>query len=365
MAETSDDKEPGETNAAWLIRRLKVILSQCDLPEPPMVDAAGIDDELAFLDNDTVIPTCVPKTAMWLATALQREIVNAELPVVAEEVLANPTRRDTGWASNVLRMCGRERQAVGAAGLAIAEVSVGWTPTQAQAMQTEAATTTPSAAQAPAVVDRALLSTQLAGCPVPGEKLIDERGEPLFSQTLTKAVAVAVAATTTVEALPKTLSPVFGAARTVTLGGYRAVNITGAIPKRTMMVGALVAAVGGVLALQGSTLFGLTGVITLVIGLYLLALGIWGLRWRVLPILLGITVAGLIIWLCTPSGRHTIFGKDNQHAGWLTHTVEPWLRNSWWAILAVLVGFVVLSATWAFVTEFMHRRRVNKTHAAT
>src|SRR5262245_24517523 len=82
--------------------------------------------ELGYLDHPNEDPpTCLPKTALWLAAAWQAPIVQAELPVVAREALATPSRRDQSWASEVLRSAGQGAVAEAAARLAVARVASG------------------------------------------------------------------------------------------------------------------------------------------------------------------------------------------------------------------------------------------------
>ena len=114
--------------------------------------------------------------------------------------------------------------------------------------------------------------------------------------------------------------------------------------------------------MQHSTWLGVTGTVALAVGLYLIALGAWGLRSRVVPILIGLAVLVALVWLCTPSGRETVFGKDDDDPGWLSVTVEPWLRDSWWAPIAVLVGFFAVSGLWALVTK-PRRRTTSKSNS--
>jgi hypothetical protein len=338
-------------------RRAETFVSRLEtrFPELPKSDAEGKPhrnaalEELKFLDDDAErIPASIPATALWLAWAWHVEIANAELPVVATEMLATPTRRDTRWAMNVVKLAGKEQEAVAAAKQAVAAVSAGNSTRVANRMIRHA--------EQPLAANRALLYRELPNCPVPDEKLSDERGEPLFARTLAQTAAVATAAMTAIEGTPATLRPALSGARTVTLTAYRAVDITGAVPKRLLVAGVLASAVGVFLAVQHSSLLGMTGTLLLLTGLYLIALGAWGLSKRAIPVLGTITVITAITALCLPFGRRHLYGTGADDPGWLSKTVEPWLRNSWWAGLAAIAIIVAIGGLWGFIASLMSHK---------
>jgi patatin-related protein len=69
-----------------------------------VVDAEAVKRELAFLEGPTEeFPVSLPMTSMWVGAALQRWIAAAELPVVAREMLVNPSPDSSGWPEEVLR----------------------------------------------------------------------------------------------------------------------------------------------------------------------------------------------------------------------------------------------------------------------
>ena len=67
---------------------------------------------------------------------------------------------------------------------------------------------------------------KLNDCPVPREKLGNEIGEPLFTRTVTKAAAVAAAATAETPEIPFVLRPVLATIRGATLLVYRLAALT-------------------------------------------------------------------------------------------------------------------------------------------
>jgi membrane protein implicated in regulation of membrane protease activity len=134
----------------------------------------------------------------------------------------------------------------------------------------------------------------LPSCPVPGETLGQERGEPLFTRTAAKLIAVATAALTAVDQAPATVGALFRTARTVTLTGYRAANTVGFVPRRLVLAGGALTAAGVVLASQGSTLFGITGLVAALAGIYLVCFGVWS--WLViLAVLVVVPVVATLV----------------------------------------------------------------------
>ena len=96
----------------------------------PETDA--IRAELAYLDDETrPMPLSLPETSMWVAAMWQRHIAVAELPVVAREIVANPTLRTNDWAVDVLIKAKSAKSVVAAAQGAAAAVTTGhWTKEQ-------------------------------------------------------------------------------------------------------------------------------------------------------------------------------------------------------------------------------------------
>jgi patatin-related protein len=132
---------------------------------------AYVEGELDYLDDDDPhLQPSLPKTALWMAVAWQRHIVAAELPVVAREALANPSRHDQSWAVKVLELAGRPAEAEVASRLAAAQVARGRAARRLRRTQPEAE---PKPASAPALdpASRSAIVALLPECPVPDERL--------------------------------------------------------------------------------------------------------------------------------------------------------------------------------------------------
>src|SRR5262249_31742217 len=95
---------------------------------------------------------------------------------------------------------------------------------------------------------------------------------------------------------------------------------------------------------QGMIVVGLTGTIVALVGLYLIALGAWGIHRGVLGALTAITALALPALLTLHWVRTEVWGTGESSAsGLVPRDVLPWLRSSWWAGLAVLGGIILLA----------------------
>jgi patatin-related protein len=344
-----DSYKPG-SRAKTILDRLTTITQ--DAPD----DAAAVLKELAYLDHsDWPMPASLPATSLWLAAGWQRLIAQVELPVVAREVLINPSRTSSPWAQNVLEKTAAEPAATYAAQAAVAAVGAGRSPTKAQAIATKNA----REIQPQAELDERELVQLLTTCPVPDETFASEEGEPLLTQTAAKAAAVVAATTTSVAAPPAAIRPLLSTLRTVTLAGYRLVDVLNAGSRWLILLGAGTATVGGFLAVQNSTLLGLTGTVIALIGLYLIALGAWSLNPRLLAALIGITLAVGAVALCLPWVRDRLYGTSPPaKSGWLGRTVLPWLHASWWGGLVIVVAVVLVVSLVNFVAARRKRPKL-------
>ena len=193
---------------------------------------------------------------------------------------------------------------------------------------------------------------------MPQETLGEERGEPLFTRTVTKATAVATAAATAVKKPPATINVVFRTARTTTLTGYRAADFVGFWPRRIIAAGAIIATLGVLLGAQGSAVLGLTGVVLVLAGLYLIAFGVWSTSTRIFGALLALTLVVAVFALAIPATRRFLFGTDDgTDEGWVTEHLVPWMRDRWWALLLILVIIVAVPAAASYVAR---RRAVDR-----
>ena len=346
----------------------------CSTIDRSSEQAAKIRAELAFLDQSEDPPLSLPETALWLAQTWQRAIVASELPVVAREALAAPTKRDQTWAVKVLQTAGRPELAEAASRQAVARVAAGQTARMTRkdildreqrtaATEPVTATNPPDGATLSPLLQQSTssIAALLQACPVPQQKLGDERGEPLFTRTVAKATAVATAAATAVQKPPATINTVFRTARTTTLTGYRAANAVGFWPRRLIAAGAGIAALGVLLAAQGSTLLGFTGVALLLAGLYLVAFGIWSTSPRIIGALVAVTLVAGVFALTIPLTRRALFGTaDGTEKGWVDEHLVPWMRDRWWALVVVLVIVILVPAAASFVGRWLAERRRNE-----
>jgi patatin-related protein len=348
----SDPEAPAGQLAATFFNRLAALRGDGAVGGDVEAVSDKALDELSYLDRpEEDPPLSLPNTALWLAAAWQAPIVQSELPVVAREALATPTRRDQSWASEVLRRVGQGAEIEAAARLAVARVASG------RRARLERANRTSPPPSTAAESSSASIAALLPDCPVPGETLAQERGEPMFTRTVAKAAAVATAAATAVEKPPTTIKTVFATARTTTLTGYRAANTVGFWPRRLIVAGLALAVLGGILAAQSSTLIGLTGVALLLAGLYVFSFGVWGMSRWLFNALIAMTVIVALAALTIPATRRALFGTDDDDAGWVSNTLVPWLRDRWWAILLVLAVLLVIPLVAGGIARWYRNRR--------
>jgi patatin-related protein len=309
------ERNAGKTNAQWFISKLKTLgapefpVAGYQLPATGRVPGAKLTeqtllDELKFLDDETApIPCSLPNTALWLAQVWQRRVLDEELSGLASTVL-NPSKgnkpdwsptRSRSWASDVL-----------AAGSPEAKYAL------------------------------------LKDNPVAGETFLTDKGSPLMARTITKAAATASAAVGSVRQVPSVLKPPLATVRTLTLGGYRVVSTTKGVPKWSILIGAAILVLGVVLAIQSTTVVGITGLAVAGIGAYLVVLGAWQRSSRLLFALLSITVVGAVLSLGTPVVSKWLFGEKDQEG--LVGRNVYWLGTQWWYPLAA-VGVIAVAVT--------------------
>jgi hypothetical protein len=157
---------------------------------------------------------------------------------------------------------------------------------------------------------------------------------------------------------PATINTVFRTARTTTLTGYRAANAVGFWPRRLIAAGAGISALGVLLAAQGSTLLGFTGVALLLAGLYLVAFGVWSTSPRIIGALVAVTLVAGVFALTIPVTRRALFGTaDGTENGWVNEHLVPWMRDRWWALVVVLAIVILIPAAASFVGRWLAERR--------
>jgi patatin-related protein len=313
LAVVENRQVPRGQRAAWFAGEL---LKTIGLPAALPADCLAT---LKFLDDpDADIPVSLPNLALFIAQAWQDLIAASELPVVAERMVADTGRlpgqqamstSPDAWITRVLNLRNMNK---------------------------------PSAD----------FARELPRCPVRQETLAGELRTPAFARLAAKAAAVATAAVATAPEAPGAVRPVLSSARTVTRTGYLATKVTNGSGWITLLAGVVLAVIGVVLATQGMLAVGLSGTIIALVGAYLIALGAWGIHRGALTAIVvftGLAIPGLLtihvvrIWL---------WGKDN-NGGQVPKHVLPWLRDNWWAGLAVLGGIIVL----AVAISLIPRRR--------
>jgi hypothetical protein len=193
---------------------------------------------------------------------------------------------------------------------------------------------------------------ELPRCPVRQETLAGQVHTPAFARLAAKAAAVATAAISAAPEAPGSVRPVLASARTVTRTGYMATKVTGGSGWKTLLAGVALAVIGGVLATQGLVVVGVTGTIVALVGLYLIALGAWGIHRGLLGALIAITALALAGSLTLAWVRSKIWGGT----GLVPKHVLPWLQSTWWGGLALIGGVLLLAALISVLTRRRPRR---------
>jgi patatin-related protein len=334
---------PGvDEKAEWFATRVAQYL--------PTVGACGPEvlKDLAFLDDPAhhPLPKSLPNVSMWIARPFQQRIAVEELPVIASEVLVTPSSRAATWALEVLQTADTPQSAVAATRGAVAALQDGhWSREQKAARQGIPAEQA-SFAVPPAAEDE--LVALLDACPVPTETLANEAGEPLFTRTVTKAVAVAAAATSEAEEMPAPLKPTFAAVRRVTFLGYQVAKVNRGSRRRIMLTGLLLVAIGLALMIYASGALGAAGIAVTAAGVYVLVL-VTSRNWKgPLAVVGGLAataaiVFGLELW-CNDELRTWLFEtpKNPEHQGWVSRAALPWLLTPGWRAAAVWAGIVLV-----------------------
>jgi hypothetical protein len=341
--------------ASWFYDQLRNLTED----DPPSQQA--VLNELAYMDDETghqPTPASLPQTALWVASAWQRDIAAAELPVIAREILSTPSRRPSHWAQEVLTAAGHQAiMAAAARAAGEAAASGHWTREQRMVRRLSEQ----EAANTSSQPDNRLLAARLRDCPVPDETLAAEIGEPLLTRTIMKAAAVAAAIASGTADRPPLLKATFGAARHTTLAGYRATGLTSGQPRALIAGGIALLVLGLVAVIQGSSLLGLTGIVLVLTGAYLIALGTWSLSLRMLRLIAAVIVAGVVLLPGTPAARSWLFGDGCgppacSGTGQAGHLL-PWFRGSWhWPIFALLVVLLLGVLTRRPIRTTSHRR---------
>jgi patatin-related protein len=284
---------PGERDG-W-IERLRTGLAAIAGTDP----RADVADELRFLADDTAaVPRSLPATAMWVASGIQRVIAAAELPAVADAVLAD--RADGAGRDSAAGFLAAY-QAATAGGRPLAEADAG---------------------------------AVLRACRISTETIAGEASSDLATRTITQAAAVAAAMVTTAAPAPRTLRPALTTLRTVTLLAYETVQRLTHGRRDTTALLALFLLVGGAAAATSSiTVLGAVGVVAILVGFTLLCLVIWRQLARVVA---GVAIAVVVLVACAgliPVLKRHLFG-------WLHDSAVPYLEHhpaAWAAVFLLLL----------------------------
>ncbi|WP_019064604.1 patatin-like protein [Streptomyces prunicolor] len=308
--------------------------------------------ELEYLDDPALpVPAGLPLTSLWVAVRWQQWIAANELPTVAEHMLSTPATRHEPWALEVLSAAGSLDTALAAVQTAVSAVkNRKWSPQQRKLMRSAVrpgVVATPAQAPAATLDEALVLASKLATCPVPDETFAKELGQPLFTRTVSKALATATGALTGVKEPPASVRPFFSSARTVTMAGYRAAGLTSGSPLLLTIAGVLCSAVAIWVMSGEDTLLGLTAAVLLAVGCLLFGLGAWGVSRRLFPTVLALLLTAGIVAAATVK-RDDLFGKTTnpgaeKDVGWVGDNVLPWLQESPSHPLIVLGGLIVLS----------------------
>ena len=299
-------------------------------------------DELAFLDGASR-RTSLPETAQWVAREIQRWIAAEELPVVAREMIANPSKKSDPWATKVLAAAGPLQSAQAAL------VVEPWKRAGDSRLGDELVAELTRRRASPQPLNIAM-GELLKSCPVPDEKLEEEVGEPLMTRTVTKTAAVAGAMVNAEPPPIALLRAPLTALRTITMAAYRAAAaVKGA--ETLLLIGGFAAMVLGVAGLVTDTTFlGLAGATLFGVGFVLVTVVAWGRRWA--KVVKGVATA-LVLGgaLALVAAREWLFGDGTcaeqdcapGDIGWFGREALPWLSDPWWHLPVVVVAFSVLS----------------------
>jgi predicted acylesterase/phospholipase RssA len=327
-----------------------------ELRLPDSEESRCLEKELEYLnDPKAPIPVSLPNSALFLARAWQELIAATELPVIAKQIVVDSGRRpqlidprNSTDDDPPTRVPDQLRQK--------------WHRQVTSRRKNQPQNGPPDQWSADVLKMQrqnaapAEIATQLTDCPVRYETLAGQLHTPAFARTAAKAAAVATAAIATAPETPGAVRPFLTTARTVTRTGYMATKVTGGSGWKTLLAGAVLAVIGGVMATQGLIAIGVTGTVVALVGLYLIAMGAWGIHRGLLGALIAITTLALTASLTLAWVRARIWGSS----GLVTKHVLPRLQNTWWGGLALIGGILLLAALISVITRRRPRRNRGK-----
>ncbi len=272
-------------------------------------------------------------TAMWVASGLQRIIAGEELAYVAEQVGVDAGQGGDEGPARAL--------------LAAYRAAAGARPASTAPASTAPAST--GADRYPPVPDDQA-ATVLHACRIPAETISGQVGSQLFTQTVTRAAAVAVKTVDLGKGTPHFLRPVLTGARTVTTLAWR-VTCVGPAARYPLFAGLGLILLGALASTSTVNVLSAAGLAAVLAGLLLVAVG----AARRIILALGIVTvaagAALAAAAYIPVLRSHLFP-------WLEKTVLPSMAKhpAQWAILVL---FVLLPPLWtiASIIQRLTRRR--------
>ena len=204
---------------------------------------------------------------------------------------------------------------------------------------------------------------------MPHETIEGEVGQPLFTRTVTKAVAVGTAATAEAREMPAVLKPALGSVRKLSLLAYRLAKVNHGNQLRVAITGLVVALIGFGLLLTKNVVLGVGGFVAIGAGVFLLLLVSWRdlktfLQWLgIIATTLAIAVA---IALTSDGVREWLFETPAKpkDQGWVSLHVLPWLRETCWhAPVAWIVFVLVVAGIGAWIVSLQKRLKKAKEKA--
>ena len=388
--------------ADWFFRRL------CDIVGAPGKAVFGISEEslrkdLAFLDDPGIqVPASLPNVALWVALALQRYIAAEELAAVAGQIRnpanGSPRGPAQGWLDQYdTALTGKPPGGPGSGVLdpasiykRLAEAGVPsrkridtflggleallgkapdavrnelgylqkgeqFIPPALNALQAWAGEDLAAAAdqgtRRPVFNETWIgrVAATLDTCPIADEKLSDEIGTPLFTRTVTQALAVATEAATATEGKPPaTLAPTISMARTVTTAAYLVTKDTAGGAKALIWLGLLALGVGIASMFVSIPIVGTVGLAVLLTGAILLGIGLWRRSLYAAGFVVAIAIALIAAAPWLPYLHRHLFS-------WLEKTAVPYMDHHAW-IWTALFLLVLLPPVWMIAGEFTRRR---------
>ena len=300
----ADEKKSG---ALWLINKLKE-LANLDLPDAHGTTEDTLRNELAFLDNTTTeMPRSIPNTALWLAQAWQRRVLDEELDVLAKTVI-DPQKPGT---------------------------KPDWSPAKSQEWANQVLTTPEREAKYQLWKDN----------PIAAETFATDKRSPLMAQTITKAAATGSAAVGSVQQMPGVLKPALITLRTLALGGYRVVSRTKGVARKTIIAGAVLLVLGLGVAMLPIPQVGPWGLLVAGVGGYAIVLGTWQVSRKALVAALSFTFVLAVFALTTSCVRTWLFGTDKGHSGVVGSHIYLLGTQWWYPLIALLVLALAITLT--------------------